>query len=78
MTELEGEPVSVISEEIVWSHVENDDWGGGIEQLFRAENVEHAGCSGDVLQAHLLDLMGGVVSVKTFCGKCSEDLSQPV
>lgn len=61
--------------EIVWALDSTDDWGGGLERTYRAENVEHAGCGGDVHLVHLHDPMGAILSVRVYCAQCAEDLT---
>ena len=31
-----------LPDEIVWTLINTEDWGGGLERTYRAENVEHA------------------------------------
>lgn len=61
--------------EIAWTLINTEDWGGGLERTYRAENVEHAGCGGDVILVHLHDEAGAVTGVHSHCAKCSEDLT---
>lgn len=61
--------------EIIWVLVSADDWGGGLERTYRAENVEHAGCAGDVHLVHLHDEMGAIVGMRSYCATCDEDLT---
>ncbi|MGW3428010.1 hypothetical protein ACWDHW_08635 [Streptomyces melanosporofaciens] len=64
-----------LPDEIDWTLINTEDWGGGLERTYRAENVEHAGCGGDVLLIHLHDPMGGVVGAHSRCAQCGEDLT---
>lgn len=60
---------------IQWTLIHTEDWGGGDEYTYRAENVEHADCGGDVHQVHLHDSMGGLLGAHTHCAQCGEDLN---
>lgn len=66
--------MSTNPDEIAWTLINTDDWGGGPERTYRAENVEHAQCGGDVLLVHLHDEAGGLLNAHSRCGKCDEDL----
>jgi len=61
--------------EIDWTLIDTDDWGGGLERTYRAENVEHAGCGGDVHQVHLHDPLDALLSTRSYCAKCNDDLT---
>ncbi|MEU5900649.1 hypothetical protein [Streptomyces venezuelae] len=61
--------------EIAWTLVNMEDWGGGLERTYRADNVEHTNCGGDVLLIHLHDELGAVTGVHSRCAKCDEDLT---
>lgn len=61
--------------EIDWTLINTEDWGGGLERIYRAENVEHVNCGGDVLLVDLHDELGAVLGVHSRCAKCSEDLT---
>lgn len=65
----------VDADQIQWIHIRTEDWGGGLEYTYRAENVEHAGCGGYVHLIHLRDAMGGLLSAHSQCAKCGEDLT---
>lgn len=67
--------MSKLPDEIAWTLINTEDWGGGLERTYRAENVEHAGCGGDVLLVHLHDEMGGITGAHSRCAKCGEDLT---
>ncbi|MCX4752919.1 hypothetical protein [Kitasatospora purpeofusca] len=62
-------------DQIQWALIRTEDWGGGPEHTYRAENVEHADCGGDVHQVHLHDAMGGLLKAHSRCAKCGEDLT---
>ncbi|MFJ3923060.1 hypothetical protein [Streptomyces sp. NPDC090022] len=64
-----------LPDEITWTLINAEDWGGGLERTYRAENVEHAGCGGDVIQVHLHDPLDALLTARTYCAKCSEALS---
>ena len=62
-------------DEIAWTLINTEDWGGGLERTYRAENVEHAQCGGDIHLTHLHDEMGAVTGAHSRCAKCGEDLT---
>lgn len=64
-----------LPDEIAWTLINTEDWGGDLERTYRAQNVEHAGCGGDVLLVHLHDEMGAVTGAHSRCAKCDEDLT---
>lgn len=64
-----------LPDEIAWTLINTEDWGGGLEHTYRANNVEHANCGGDVLLVHLHDELGAVAGAHSRCAKCSEDLT---
>lgn len=68
-------PTTDLPAEIAWTLVNTDDWGGGLERTYRAENVEHAGCAGDVHLVHLHDPLGAIIGIRSYCATCDEDLT---
>lgn len=68
-------PEQINTDHIEWTHIGTEDWGGGPEHTYRAENVEHAGCGGDVHLVHLHDAMGGLLGAHSRCAGCGEDLT---
>ncbi|MFI6639973.1 hypothetical protein [Streptomyces sp. NPDC050504] len=64
-----------MSDEITWTLINTEDWGGGLERTYRARGVEHAGCGGDVLLVHLHDEEDALVHAHSHCGECGEDLT---
>ena len=63
------------TEDLRWTLIHTDDWGGGPEHTYVALNVEHAGCGGDVHLIHLHDAMGALLGAHSHCAKCGEDLT---
>lgn len=61
--------------EIDWTLINTEDWGGGLERTYRAENVEHAECGGDVHLVHLHDPLDALMSARSRCADCGEDLT---
>ncbi|NEA43509.1 hypothetical protein [Streptomyces sp. SID11385] len=61
--------------DIAWVLVHTEDWGGGLERTYRADNVEHAGCGGDVVLVHLHDSMDAVTCAYCRCATCGDDLT---
>ncbi len=68
-------PVTKLPDEIVWTLINTEDWGGGLERTYRAQDVDHAGCGGDVLLVHLHDEMGAITGAHSRCAKCDDDLT---
>jgi hypothetical protein len=65
-----------LPDEIAWTLIDTDDWGGGLERTYRAENVEHGeGCGGDVHLVHLHNEAGAILGARSYCAKCDDDLT---
>ena len=68
--------MSVQADEIQWTLAHVEDWGGGPEYVYAAENFEHKECGGDVRRIESYDSMGGALGTLVHCAKCDEKLSE--